>query len=186
MRFAWLVLLMLWPFAVSGKTRRDVDDRGAWQAARNDSVVVEVGGSAHTFTGAELRALPQDTVRARAHEGPMQAFVGPSLAAVLAKQGARLDSLRGRALAPYVLVEARDGYRVVFGVAELSRSLAGRRVILAHLADGKALDTAMGPWRVIAEGESPTRAMDPAGECHPAAARAPVSAHCSRGSTAGS
>lgn len=118
-----------------------------------DGIRIEVAGVARVLTGAELRRLVQDTVRARAHDDPEQVFVGPSLAAVLATGGARLDSLRGRALAQYVVVEARDAYRVVFAVAELSSAFTHRRIILAHSIDGRPLDAVDGPWQVIVEGE---------------------------------
>jgi hypothetical protein len=119
----------------------------------SEEVRVEVQGAARVFRAADLRALPQDTIRARAHGGPDQVFVGPTLAAILTSAGARLDSLRGRALAQYLTVEARDGYRVVFAVAELSAAFTSRRVILAHTADGRPLAAADGPWRVVSEGE---------------------------------
>ena len=113
-----------------------------------DGIRIEVAGVIRVLTGAELRRLAQDTVRARAHDDPEQVFVGPSLAAVLATGGARLDSLRGRALAQYVVV-----YRVVFAVAELSSAFTHRRIILAHSIDGRPLDAVDGPWQVIVEGE---------------------------------
>lgn len=124
------------------------------RTAQGDRVLVEGHGTAHPLAGAALRALPQDTTSARTHDRPMQTLIGPSRAAVLGAQGARLDSLQGRALAQYVLVEARDDSRVVFAAAALHHGLTGRRVILAHLADGRALDSVMGPWRVIAERDS--------------------------------
>ncbi len=118
-----------------------------------DGIRIEVAGVARVLTATELRRLVQDTVRARAHDGPEQTFVGPSLAAVLATGGARLDSLRGRALAQYVVVEAKDAYRVVFAVAELSSAFTHRGIILAHSSDGRPLEAADGPWQVIVEGE---------------------------------
>lgn len=114
---------------------------------------VEVGGVTRPITETELKAMPQDTVRGRAHGGPEEVFVGPTLARVLAAAGAPVDSLRGRALAQYVVVEARDGYRVVFAVAELSAALSPQRVILAHTVDGRPLAAEQAPFRVIAEGE---------------------------------
>jgi hypothetical protein len=110
----------------------------AAQATRD--VVVDVAGVIDTLTFADLAALPQDTVRARMHGGPEQEFAGPRLAAVLARAGARLDSLRGSALAQYVVVDARDGYRVVLAVAELAAGFTTRRVILAQTMDGRQID----------------------------------------------
>jgi DMSO/TMAO reductase YedYZ molybdopterin-dependent catalytic subunit len=123
------------------------------RAQASGAVKVEVGGNTRTVTFAEMTKLPQDTLRVRAHDGPEQTFVGPRLSAILTLAGARLDSLRGRALAQYVLIEARDGYRVAYAIAELSSSFTTRRVILAPTADGHALGESDGPLRVVAEGD---------------------------------
>jgi hypothetical protein len=122
-------------------------------AAQSTGLVVESGTDVRTLTASELSALPQDTVRARAHDGPEQVFVGPRLSAVLERAGVRLDSLRGKALAQYVVVEARDNYRVVFAIAELSSEFTTRRVILAQSVDGHSLSAEQGPWRIVVEGE---------------------------------
>jgi hypothetical protein len=121
--------------------------------APTDAIRIEVAGVARVLSGAELRRLVQDTVRARAHDGPEQVFVGPTLARVLTTGGAQLDSLRGRGLAQYVVVEARDAYRVIFAVAELSSAFTHRRIILAHSVDGRPLEPVDGPWQVIVEDE---------------------------------
>jgi hypothetical protein len=114
---------------------------------------VQIGDSTQTIAAARLRGMPADTIRAAIHDGPEQVFVGPSLEEILESVGVRLDSLRGAALRQYVVVEASDGYRVVFAIAELSESLSGRRVILAHTVDGQPLGANEGPWRVVAEGD---------------------------------
>lgn len=116
-------------------------------------IQVEVAGVGHVLTVSDLRSLPQDTVRGRVHDGPEQVFVGPQLTAVLKRAGASLDSLRGARLAQYVVVEARDNYRVVFSIAELDKGFISRQVILAHSVDGHALPTEQGPWRLVVEGE---------------------------------
>jgi hypothetical protein len=117
-----------------------------------DSLLVEIAGATRALTHAELRALPADTVVVQFHDGPRHRFVGPSLAAVLTAAGGDLDSLRGRGLAQYVLVEASDGYRVVFAVAELTADFRATRTILALSVDGAPL-ARDGPFRVIAEGD---------------------------------
>jgi hypothetical protein len=116
-------------------------------------IAVEVAGTTKTFSAEQIQALPQDTVTAAAHNGPRQVFVGPQLRAVLIAAGARLDSLRGRALAQYVVVDARDDYRVVLAVAELSPDFTSRKVILARMVDGQPQGPEQGPWRLIMEGE---------------------------------
>jgi hypothetical protein len=111
-----------------------------------------VAGTTRVLTAADLRALTPDTVAMQFHDGPRLRFVGPSLAAVLTAAGADLEELRGADLAQYVVVEASDGYRVVFAVAELSPEFQSSRIILALSADGEPL-ARDGPFRVIAEGE---------------------------------
>jgi DMSO/TMAO reductase YedYZ molybdopterin-dependent catalytic subunit len=126
---------------------------GTPDAAQSPSVLVETGVRQKTFSAIELSALPQDTIRARIHESPEQVFVGPLLSALLRDAGVRLDSLRGRALSQYVVIEARDNYHVVFSIAELSSAFTPRRIILAVSVDGHPLSAEEGPVRLVVEGE---------------------------------
>jgi hypothetical protein len=52
-----------------------------------------------------------------------------------------------------LLVEAADGYRVVFALAEIDPAFATREIILADKRDGKALDAKEGPLRIVAPGD---------------------------------
>lgn len=121
--------------------------------AADTSLVVEVAGATKTLTAAQIAALPKEIVRGAAHGDPERAYSGPPLAAVLTLAGAKLDEVRGPALAQYVLVEARDGYRVVLAVAELADDISSHKVILATSVDGKQLDDEQGPFRLVVEGE---------------------------------
>lgn len=58
-------------------------------------------------------------------------------------------ALRSRHLARYVLVEARDGYRAVFSLAELDPGTGNRAVYLVDRCAGTALDDADGPLRLL-------------------------------------
>src|SRR5262249_34494308 len=82
-----------------------------------------------------------------------RSYTGPALDAVLGLAGGQTEHLRGKALAQYLVVEARDGYRVAFGVAELGRDFTARRIILAHSLARQALTAQEGPWRLAVEGE---------------------------------
>ena len=121
--------------------------------AQSADLLFESDSVRRVLSAAELDALRQDTLRVQAHDGPEQAFVGPPLPAVLALGGVQLDSLRGRALAQYLIVEARDAYRVVFSIAELSPDFGARQVILARSVDGHPLTEEQGPWRLVVAGE---------------------------------
>jgi hypothetical protein len=101
-----------------------------------------------------LRAMPQVELRGRIHDGPEIVFRGPALDAVLARAGAPQGrDLRGPALRLVVLAEARDGYAVVYSLAELSPDLGARRGIIAVEQDGQPLSEKDGPLRIVLEGE---------------------------------
>jgi len=136
---------------------------GAWPASNptgQEAPVLRVifPGGQTDLHPAELALLPRDSVRARLHDGPEHWYAGPSLIAVLRRAGARVDTVRGPALAQYVLAEARDGYRVLFSLAELAPALGNERVLLVDRMDGQVLPPDDGPWRLVVPGEAhPTR-----------------------------
>jgi DMSO/TMAO reductase YedYZ molybdopterin-dependent catalytic subunit len=106
------------------------------------------------LTAADLAKLPRRSVRAAEH-GKEAAFEGVPLAAVLTLAGApQGEALRGRQLALYLLVEARDGYRAVFALPELDSAFTEREILLADHRDGKPLSAAEGPLRVVVPGET--------------------------------
>jgi hypothetical protein len=68
------------------------------------------------------------------------------------------DSLRGAALAAYVLIEAADGYRVVYSIAELSPGFAQHEVMIVDRMNGAPLPAKDGPFRLIApDDKAPSR-----------------------------
>ena len=102
----------------------------------------------------QLAKLPRQTVRAKAHDGVDSVFEGVPLIEILAKAGvATGQALRGPAMAQYVIVEAADGYRAAFAVAELDPVFTDRVTLLADHRDGKLLSTQSGPLQIIVPGE---------------------------------
>ena len=75
--------------------------------------------------------------------------------------------LRGPALRLVVLAEARDGYAVVYSLAELSPDLGARRGIVAIEQDGQPLNEKDGPMRNRARGREATGALDPPARAAP-------------------
>jgi hypothetical protein len=126
---------------------------GAAAAQRSDSLILEAGGRVTVLRRADLAGLPRDTVRASFHGGPVLSYTGVRLPDLLRGAGVAIDSLRGPALASRVVVDAADGYRVVFSLAELSPSFAGRPVVLADRVGGRPLPEAEGPFRLLAPGD---------------------------------
>jgi hypothetical protein len=77
-------------------------------------------------------------------------FEGVALRDVLARAGAVFgEKLRGTLLAQVVLVTARDGYQVAYGIAELDAAFTDQVVLLADRRDGKPLLPDTGPWQII-------------------------------------
>lgn len=121
----------------------------------SDPASIEVIGPSGTrrVTVAEIVAMPRAKVTISDH-GTNATFEGTSLANVLALVGAPAgEKLRGGELTKYVLIEATDGYRVVFALPELDATYANRAILIADTRDGKPLSEKEGPLRIIVEGE---------------------------------
>jgi hypothetical protein len=105
------------------------------------------------LSAAEIATLPQTILKVQDH-GSEVTFDGPELRHLLAMVDAPSgETLRGTALTGYVLVEARDGYRVIYALAELDPAFREDRVILARLRDGKPLTESESPYRIVPERE---------------------------------
>lgn len=99
-------------------------------------------------------AIPREPVTAVAHGNTLHCE-GVSLAALLHGAGVLSDQpLGGARLSQYVLVNARDGYRVLYSLAELAPSLGSHEVLLVDRCDGEPLNEEDGPLRLIAPAES--------------------------------
>src|SRR3546814_34968 len=102
---------------------------------------------------ATLASLPRVTVTATAHGETLQCE-GVALAALMQAAGAMpAEPLRGAQLGRYVQVDARDGYRAVFSLAEFDPTLGNRAAFLVDRCDGKALDDEAGPLRLVVPDE---------------------------------
>jgi len=116
-------------------------------------VVRGLDGKERQITASDLARLTRRDTTVSAHEVSGR-YSGVALTDVLALVNAPLgDSLRSRALATFVTVEATDGYRVLFSIAELDSKFTDRVVILADSKDGQPLPAAEGPYRLIVPGE---------------------------------
>lgn len=100
---------------------------------------------------ADFSALPHKTLKVtNPHDQKDEVYEGVPLADLLKLAGAPGgEKLRGAALATYVLVEAADGYRVVFSLAELDPDIQDSNVLVADKLDGRPLDDKLGPLRIL-------------------------------------
>jgi len=117
------------------------------------------------IAASELHKLPQaETGMTDPHNpGKVIVYSGTPLVAVLKAGGLRLESgMAGirETLTITALVEATDGYRAVFALAELDLALTDRVILLADTKDGQPLPPREGPFRVIVPGEKlPARSV---------------------------
>jgi hypothetical protein len=102
------------------------------------------------FDSGDLSRMDRRTVKAKDQNGHESVYEGVLVADILKKAGMKQGKeLRGELLATYLLVEAADGYRVVFALPELDAVFTDRIVLLADRRDGKPLDDRQGPFRIV-------------------------------------
>jgi len=103
-----------------------------------------------TLTPADIKAMPRTTVTV-SEEGREVKYEGVLVADILKKAGVPLGrEMGGAAVASYVLAGARDGYQVVFSLAELDPGFTSNDIIIADTIDGKPLFDYQGPLRIVA------------------------------------
>ena len=103
----------------------------------------------------DLKKMPRKTLPVvNSHENKTEVYEGVLVEDLLKRAGApQGESLHGPALATYVVMEAEDGYRVVFSIAELDSGIVDSGVLVADTVDGAALPAKQGPFRVVAPHE---------------------------------
>lgn len=113
---------------------------------------VEVqNGKTLDLTAKDLVKFTRREVKAKGHDEKESIYGGVNLSSVLLAAGAKLgkEELRGKELAAYLLVEAADGYKVTFALAELSSDFTDKAILLADSRDGKPLSATQGFWQII-------------------------------------
>jgi len=106
------------------------------------------------LTAADLGKLPRRSIRAKDHSGTESEFEGVPLVEVLKLAGVKFgEGLRGKHLELFLVVEASDGYRVVYALPELDPAYTDKIILLADKRDGKAMDAGEGPLRLVVSDE---------------------------------
>jgi DMSO/TMAO reductase YedYZ molybdopterin-dependent catalytic subunit len=101
---------------------------------------------------ADMQQYKQTSVARKDKDGKDHSYSGITLAEILQKAGTTLGKdLKGENLTKFIVVEASDGYRVVFSLAELDKDFTDPTIILATIVDGKPLPPGDGPFRVIVQ-----------------------------------
>jgi DMSO/TMAO reductase YedYZ molybdopterin-dependent catalytic subunit len=108
-----------------------------------------------TLTSDDLAKMPRASVKMTS-SGLETTYEGVWLHEILKRAGVPSGSeLRGKALTTYLLVEAKDGYQVLFSLAEIDPAFTENQVLLADMADGKPLVGSQGPFRLVAAKDKP-------------------------------
>jgi hypothetical protein len=108
-------------------------------------------GKKTVLTMADIEALPHTRIPVGASEA---AYDGVLVQTLLEKADVTFgDSLRGKRMSSCLLVEAADGYQVVFALPEFDPAFTNRQIFLAFSRDGKPLDAKEGPYRIIVPDE---------------------------------
>src|SRR5262245_41091492 len=144
-------ILFLWVTAVCSLSCRPGPCWHAGVAAAETVLRVE-GESARPLTlrDADFAHLPRTNVQVHEHAGTTVTYAGVLLRDIVALAGVPLgDQLRGDRLALYLVVEAADGYRVVFALPELDAAFTDRVMIVADRSDEQPLSATEGPIRLI-------------------------------------
>ena len=117
------------------------------------SVALDVKGdipAALHLTAEDLARMPHENVTAKQEDGSTVHYGGVRLREILTRAGAPAGKdLRGKSLATYVLAKARDGYEIVFTLAELDPRYGDQPILLANSREGQPLDDKQGPLRLI-------------------------------------
>jgi DMSO/TMAO reductase YedYZ molybdopterin-dependent catalytic subunit len=101
------------------------------------------------LTADDIAKMPRRTVTVEEPDGSKATYEGVSLLEVLQRAGAPLGGqLRKQALASYLLAKARDGYQVVFTLAEVDPEFANEVILLADKRNGAPLPANQGPLRL--------------------------------------
>lgn len=102
-----------------------------------------------TVTAEALDKLPRHTAVLNDH-GKQMSYEGALLRDVLPQ--ANFDfakGLHGKQLSTYVKAVAKDGYEVVFALAEFDPTLVDSEIIVADKRDGQSLTPNDGPFRIV-------------------------------------
>lgn len=118
------------------------------------SITVQgIDGNSVAITLDDLSKLPPHTVKAEEHSNPV-VFEGVLVTDVISRVGVPTgEKLGGKFLSQYLLVEAADGYRVVFALPELDPAFNEHGVYLVTKREGKPLSDKEGPFRMVVPDE---------------------------------
>jgi DMSO/TMAO reductase YedYZ molybdopterin-dependent catalytic subunit len=98
----------------------------------------------------ELIKLPTAEIKGKDKDGIEHLYKGVALVEIVKAVGAPLGAqLRGENLAKYIVVQASDGYQVIFSLPEIDPEFSDEVILLAYQVDGRLLPNGEGPFRLV-------------------------------------
>jgi DMSO/TMAO reductase YedYZ molybdopterin-dependent catalytic subunit len=142
----FLAVFVLIPCFLSGDLRHP-----AFSAEPQSAVIVSsLDGRETKMSLEDIAKLPRMKVKAKDEKGKESVWEGTPLRDVLKVAGVKFgEAIRGKALADYLLVEAADGYRVVFSLPEMDPAFTELTFLLADRRDGEPLRETEGRLRIV-------------------------------------
>ena len=131
--------------------RATCGEQEAWTAESEFALVVRgTEGREGRLTVNDLSKLKRTSVRGKDEKGNEGVWEGTAVHEVLRAADVQLGpALRGKTLANFLLVEAADGYRVAFSLAEIDSGFSDLVFLLADQRDGKPMSEHEGMLRII-------------------------------------
>ena len=106
------------------------------------------------LSAATLQGLPHREISATDDHGVTATYRGVAIRDVLTQASVPAgEAIRGKIMTRYVVVDASDGYRAVFSLAELDPAYTDRTVLIADTRNGAPLSAHDGPLQIIVPGE---------------------------------
>lgn len=148
-RYAWFLAFLVYvlsflPMCAQSQTPGEKSSLDVSGEVKNSLVL----------TLSALDTMKRVSVSVKDHAEKEHTYTGVELFAILKKAGVTLgEELRGKNLTKYILMEAGDGYQVVFSLAEADPTFSQKKFILATRKDNALLPANEGPFRIIIDGE---------------------------------
>jgi hypothetical protein len=126
---------------------------GGALAAETGLLVQAIGQTPVHLSLEDLTALPSQEVSVQDERGKPARYRGVLVSDVLVRAGAPLPVLRGKVMTQTLLVNAADGYGVVFALPELDVEFTAAQVLVCFERDGHPMDDQEGPLRIVVPNE---------------------------------
>jgi DMSO/TMAO reductase YedYZ molybdopterin-dependent catalytic subunit len=98
----------------------------------------------------DLARMPRQSASALDEDGTPVQYEGVLLRDILKRAGVAFGrEVRGKARMRCVVAQARDGYQVVFTLAEVDPDFANETILVVDLRNGKPVFPYQGPFRIL-------------------------------------